>query len=263
MWLGRSAVLFTNATFIGIDPTASERPIVYAAIDHECQLLALGEGALDDVLAFAAGQKQAIVAICSPRSPNIGLMKNKEIREKLSPQPAPGRWINYRLADYFLRKRNIFTPPVYGEEKLCPKWMRQGFLLFKRLLASGYQLFPDQDEGRFCLEIYPHASFTALLGVLPFPKTSLEGRLQRQLVLYEKGLQLPDPMGVFEEITRHKLLKGILPLERIFTPRELDALVGAYTASRVITQPDGISSVGDMEEGQVILPVLNLKSYYL
>ena len=36
----------SNTTFIGIDPTAGEKPIIYAAIDHTRHLLALGAGPL-------------------------------------------------------------------------------------------------------------------------------------------------------------------------------------------------------------------------
>jgi len=51
-------MFYTNSTFIGIDPTAGEKPFVYAALDHELRLLALGHGSIDDILAFAAGQRQ-------------------------------------------------------------------------------------------------------------------------------------------------------------------------------------------------------------
>jgi len=43
-------MLFTQTTFIGIDPTAGQRPFVYAALDSDLRLLALGEGDLDEVL---------------------------------------------------------------------------------------------------------------------------------------------------------------------------------------------------------------------
>ena len=140
--------------------------------------------------------------------------------------------------------------------------MRQGFLLYRRLGESGYQMYPGELSNRVCFEVYPHATFCALLGVLPFQKSTLEGRLQRQLVLYEHGLRIPDPMEIFEEITRHKLLKGVLPLENIYSPAELDALGAAYTAWMVQNEPKNIFVVGDIREGQIILPVSELKSSY-
>ena len=60
-------MFFVDSTFLGIDPSAGEKPFVYAALDHELKLLALGEGSIDDILAFAAGQSRAMAAICAPR----------------------------------------------------------------------------------------------------------------------------------------------------------------------------------------------------
>ncbi len=67
---------------------------------------------------------------------------------------------------------------------------------------------PSEDTTHVWLETHPHAAFCALLGQLPLPKPTLEGRLQRQIVLYEQGMGIKDPMGFFEEITRHKLVAG-------------------------------------------------------
>jgi len=63
-----------------------------------------------------------------------------------------------------------------------------------------------------------------------FSRQSLEGRLQRGLILYDEGLRIPEPMEFFEEITRHKLLQGVLPSEYIYSPRQLDALMMAYVS---------------------------------
>ena len=50
-----------------------------------------------------------------------------------------------------------------------------------------------------------------MAGQVPLARLSLEGRLQRQIILYEQGLRIKDPMDFFEEITRYKLAKGIWP----------------------------------------------------
>ena len=252
----------SNTTFIGIDPTAGEKPIVYAAIDHARHLLALGAGSLDDVLAFAAGQHQAVLAVCGPRRPNSGVMKNPQKRGELNPQPAPGRWENHRLAEYLLRQHNLFIPPTPFNEADCPNWMRQSFLLFRRLEEMGYRDFQDETAGRKNLEVYPHACYSVLLGVLPFPKHSLEGRIQRQLVLFENEVEVPDPMDFFEEITRHRVLKGVIPFDELYTPGELDALAAAFTAWYSASRPNQTTMLGDPEEGQIILPVDSLKTRY-
>jgi hypothetical protein len=170
---------------------------------------------------------------------------------------------------------------VEAKEDECPGWMRMGFRLFHRLEELGYRLmtgnatnnapqeYPASEDvheidspKRTLMEVYPYAFYTVLLGQTPFPKYSLEGRLQRQLVLYEHKVKIPDPMRFFEEITKHKLLRGVLPTEELYLPGELDALAGAYTAWQAILHPDQIKILGDPLEGEVILPVAELKERY-
>ncbi|MBE0411829.1 MAG: DUF429 domain-containing protein [Anaerolineales bacterium] len=255
-------MLFNNTTFIGIDPTAGERPFTYAALNQEKELLALGEGNIDEVLAFVGGQQAAFVAVCAPRRPNQGVMTRDKVREQLSPSPRPGRWTNFRMVEFQLRQHNITMPRTPTDEDDCPNWMRMGFEVFRRLERMRYHDFPAEDAPHQCLEVYPHASFTVLLGHLPFSKHSLEGRLQRQLVLYEQDINVPYPMHIFEEITHHRLLQGILQLEGLYNPGELDSLVAAYTAWMAATKPDGVSKLGHPEEGNVILPLDILKGRY-
>ena len=255
-------MFYTNSTFIGIDPTAGEKPFVYSALDHDLQLLALGYGTIDDVMAFAAGQRQAVVAVCAPRRPNQGVMSQPEIRLNLSPSPSPGRWANFRMADYLLRQHNISIPQTPADESQAPNWMRNGFTLFNRLEMIGYHTYPESGEDRQDLEVYPYACYAVLLGLLPFPKHTLEGRLQRQLALFEREVDVPDAMRIFEEITRHRILKGILPVETLYSSGELDSLVAAYTAWLAALHPDQVTLLGDPQEGQVVLPGAELKSRY-
>jgi hypothetical protein len=255
-------MFFSNTTFLGIDPTAGQRPFAYAAVDHDLRLLAIGQGNMDEVLAFVAGQRQALVAVCAPRRPNKGLLAREDVRLNLSPAPRPGRWLDFRMAEYLLRQHNITIPQTLAREEACPNWMQMGFSLHRRLEGLGYHPFPAEESSRQCLEVYPHACFAVLLEVIPFPKYSLEGRLQRQLALHEKNLNVPDPMRIFEEITRHRLLKGILPVENLYSPGELDALVAAFTAWMAATRPDEITLLGDPAEGQIVLPVAGLKARY-
>jgi len=255
-------MLFANSTFLGIDPSAGEKPFVYAALDHELNLLALGQGSINDVLAFAAGQRQALAAVCAPQKPNQGVMSRPEVRRNLSQALHPGRWVNFRLADFLLRQHNLSIPQTPATEVECPRWMQMGFTVFRRLQELGYQAYPHSMGGRQYIEVYPYACYAALLGLLPFPKHTFEGRIQRQLVLYDNEVNVPDSMRLFEEITRHRILCGILPLEDLHSPGELDALVAAYTAWRAASQPDHVCMIGDVEEGQVVLPVAELKERY-
>jgi hypothetical protein len=255
-------MFFSDLSYIGIDPTAGQRPFAYVAIDHDLHLLALSQGYLDDVLAFAAGQRRAYIAICAPRQPNQGLMEKPDVRERFSPPPKPGRWVNFRLAEYQLRQYNIRCPKTPALEDRCPTWMRVGFSLFRRLAGLGYRPYPAGEHPLQTLEVYPHACFSGLLGVKPFEKHTIEGRIQRQMILYDLDLRIPDPMHFFEEITRHRLMQGILPENILYSPGELDALVAAYTAWLAANTPDRTLAFGDREEGQIILPVAELKRRY-
>jgi hypothetical protein len=255
-------MLFNESTFIGIDPTAGKRRMAYAALDSDLRVLALEKGDLDEITAFVGGQQAAITAINSPRRPNQGLMKREDIREKLKPIPRPGRWTGYRVAEYLLRQHNIHIMRTCSEAKDCPNWMQIGFDLYKRLESMGYRDYPSPEASYQMLEVYPHAAYTALLKRTPFKKTTLEGRLQRQLLLHNKGLDIPDPMRFFEEITRYKIMQGVLPLEGLYSVRSLEALVAAYTAWMALTSRDEITIIGHPEEGQIVLPIPELKPKY-
>ena len=219
-------------------------------------------GTIDDALAFAAAQTHAFVGICSPRRPNLGIMADEVLRQSLTPVPNPGRWVDFRLVEYSLMQHNIRIPRTPKDESECPGWMQMGFTLYDRLEEIGYQQYSGGEAERQYMEIYPHASYCALLGNLPFKKKTFEGRLQRQLVLFEKRLNIPDPMRVFEEISRFRLLNGLLPDDDLFTQGELDALVAAYTAWHLATSPDQTLLIGDTEEGQIVIPLPELKDHY-
>jgi hypothetical protein len=256
-------MLFARTTFVGIDLTGGRLPYVYAAMDAERQLLALSQGQLEEVLAFLAGQESAFVAVNAPRSPNQGAMARDEVRESLSPVPRPGRWLDYRVCEYTLRQRNIAVIPTPAREASCSSWVRKGFHLYQKLEALGYRPYPGgEDIPLQVLETNPHAGNTVLLGQAPFQKFSLEGRLQRQLVLYEKEVAVPDPLRFFEEVTRHRLLKGILPLEGVYEAVELDALLAAYTAYLAGAHPEQTTRLGCDEEGYLVLPGGELKERY-
>lgn len=255
-------MLFSETSFVGIDPTAGVKPFVYAAIDKDRGLLALGQGQIDDMLAFAAGQRQAIVAVCAPRRPNRGMMRRESIRQELDPVPHPGRWEDFRLAEYQLSQHNIRIPQTRKRASDCPKWMQMGFSLFRGLENFGYRDYPQPDARCQLMEVYPHASFAVILGRLPFPKNTLEGRMQRQLALFDRGVQLPDPMDYYKEITRSRLLSGDLPEGDLYSAGELDALVAAYSAWFGYTKPGQITLLGDPEEGQIVVPAKKIITRY-
>jgi hypothetical protein len=255
-------MFFSETSFVGIDPTAGHKPFAYAALDGELHLTALGKGSLEEVLAFTAGQHRSMVAVCAPRQPSQRLMSRSEIRDRLNPPPRPGRWTDFRLVEYLLRQHRISCYKTPADEKACPNWMKMGFLLYHRLEQMGFQPYPKEGAALQWLEVYPHASFCTLLGHVPLPKHSLEGRIQRQLVLYRHRLNLPDPMDMVKGITARHILQGNLPTSNLYGQGELDALVAAYTAWQASNHPTDVTLLGDPSEGQVALPVAELKRSY-
>jgi hypothetical protein len=250
----------SSPTFVGIDPTAGRHPFTFAALDVDRQLVALAAGDLDELLVFLADTKAAVVAVNAPPHPNRGL-----VRRKLEMQNVPAgqlRGSDLRLAESELRERGISVSPTPSRPEICPTWMQMGFDLYHRLAGIGFRQFPAEKASQQCLETHPHAAFCALLGQLPLPKPTLEGRLQRQAALYEQGVGIKDPMEFFEEVTRRKLLHGMLPVELIYTAEELDTLMAANMACCAANCPQDMILIGDEQEGQIALPATVLKERY-
>lgn len=252
----------SDTRFIGVDPTSGRQPFAFAVLGQEGQLITLAEGELEDVLALAGGQVSAFVAINAPSRTNTGLLRKREMLGALAPLHQPGRGVDMRLAEHQLRERGISVGATPAHMDTAPNWMRLGFTLYKRLSAIGYRTYPAESAPRQLLEAHPHAAFCALLRQLPLPKHTLEGRIQRQLLLFEQGLGINDPMDFFDEITRHGILKGDLPFGQIYDSGALDALVAAHTARQAASSPSQVLCLGVPEEGQVVLPVKELKEHY-
>ncbi len=255
-------MLFQDSVFIGIDPPSGTKSLTYAALDKDLNLIALAKGDLSEVAAFAGGQKTSLVGINAPRRLNQGLMKKDVIREALSPRPNPGRYLTFRVAEYLLFQLNIRIPKTPEQIGDCQGWMVNGFSLYRRLEEMGFRDYPAEDQQGQMIEVYPHAAFTVLLKKIPFLKNTLEGRLQRQLLLHSLSVDVPDPMRIFEEITRYKIIQGQLPLEGLFSVEELEALIAAFLAWKAATEPDEITLVGDPKEGVILLPAVDLKTKY-
>lgn len=247
----RARLSLMQPLFVGIDPTSARKAFTYAALDRGLHLVSLAEGELEEVLTFLEAQPNVVAAINSPSSVSRGLVR-----------PPSARLASMRQAEYELRQRGI---PISGTGKidaLCPPWVQLGFVLYRQLGARGFQPYPAEGAARQWLETHPFACFCALLGHSPLSRSSLEGRLQRALILYECGLQMRDPMDFFEEITRHRLRNGLLPMDLVPLPEQLDALAAAYTAWLAVEKPGEISRLGNDQEGFIALPTSSLKEKY-
>jgi hypothetical protein len=230
-------------------------------LDGNLNLVALANADMEEMVAFLGKQKSALVAINSPSGVNHGLVRNKIADEHSGPKRTV-RGTDIRLVEYELRERGIAIAGTPAREEFCPGWMRVGFALYKKLAETGFKPYGMGDADCQILETHPFACFCVLADGIPFPKPTLEGRLQRQLILNDKGLRINDAMGFFEEITRFKLIKGILPVDLLYSPEQLDVLVAAYTAWLSAHRPDEVIRVGDRDEGQMILPARELLKDY-
>jgi hypothetical protein len=232
------------SSFIGVEVcTDRSRPFTFAVIDSERVIRSLGSGELTDAFAFLAGQEDALVAISAPKP-----------RRNKSAAPTEGRISRTRTGEMELVKRGVNFEHTPGTLKRCPRWMRLGFRLYEELEKIGYEAFPHPNAQLQLFECRGEACFWNLLGHEPLKKDSLEGSLQRQLVLAMCGLPVPDAMGFFEEITRHRILHNRLPLEDIYSSAELNTLAAAYCAWLAGTHPEQLESIGQAGEGQIYLP---------
>lgn len=244
---------------IGIDPTAGRHPFTYAVFDQDFQLVTLAAVELEELLDFLKSRPEALVAVNAPSRLSQGLVRQRLVDQNAAPGQLRGT--DMRLVEHDLRERGISVSPTPSRLEFCAAWTQMGFDLYRRLDALGFKPYPSRTE-KVYLETHPHAAFCVLLGQVPLPKPTLEGRLQRQLALHALGAGINDPMGFFEEITRHKLLRGTLPMEFIYTAEELDALAAACTAWVVANRPGEFSIWGNKQEGQVVLPEGELLERY-
>ncbi len=220
--------------FIGIDPGAGHKTCALMVLDEEQHIQAQGCGDLADALSFAAGVSHAVVAVNAPPK----LCETRGGRGVEKELLAQGAW--------------IYQTPV--TLKTCSASLRRGLEVHQHLAEMGYIPGPAEDAPRQKLEAPADVAFWSLLKLRPFEHLTLEGRLQRQLTLADAGLPVPDAMDFFEEITRHKLLHGMLPLEHVFLPEELNALMCAHVAWRSVCQPESLKWLGEPAEGLIAVP---------
>ena len=132
-----------------------------------------------------------------------------------------------------------------SKKKEAPGWIQTGYELYDRLDKLGFDSIQPQHQvqPRSTLEVLPHACYSVLLERRPFLKNTLEGRLQRQLVLYLEGISVPNPIEILEMIGQDHLLSGHLPIDTLYSSEQLDTLIAAYTAFLAVTKPERIMKI--------------------
>jgi len=250
--------------YLGVELTAGKRPWTLVALDGDLRIAEKRSGPMDSVLGFIEPLPSAVVAVDAPAAPNRGLMRQAAVRRSLGLTARGKRWADWRVCEVELRRRNLRLYNTPSTVRAAPAWMRAGFAFYRRLADFGYTALVERASpaARLHIEVHPHACFAVLLGRRPVLKSGLEGRMQRQMVLYMEGIDLPNPTDAFEAITRQTILQGRWPLDDLLEHDELDALAGAYTAYLVRQRPGRISQVGERQEGLITLPADELLDFY-
>jgi hypothetical protein len=227
-----------DTTIIGLYLSSARPPFSFVALNDEKRVLAQGQGSLEDVLAYCAGQRRALLAINAPYQVNVSL--SAQVVDDLA-------------------RRGLHLPLAVARPEADSSSSRRSLATHQRLEALGYQPFDDSGEAaRRWVEVQPEICFWAWLGKPLLDGRSLEGRLQRQLILNNEGWPAPDPMDFFEEITRHRLLNGLLPLDQIYSLPRLNALAAAATAWLVTHKPETTLLLGEDGQRCFHLPVAEL-----
>ncbi len=243
----------SDSVYIGLDTTAGRRPATIAILDHRLQVY-VENAALDRALELIAAYPYAVCGVDAPIETSRSLLADPATRQRFGLDPTHTNYSTYRIGEYELRRRGIHSYKTPANRADAPGWMQVSWRLYDRLREIGFVAFP-QTGPRVMFETYPHAAYTVLLQKRPYPKNSLEGRAQRQIVLYREGINVTDPMQIFEEWTRHRFLVGDLPMDRLLEHDALDALIAAYTAFLLHREPQNTTALGDMLDGQIVLPV--------
>lgn len=246
-----TAMNIVNQQFIGIDLSNGRGSLTWAVLDRALAISALEQGDLDTLTKFLSGLDSVVAAVNAPSGTTS---RNNSVAEK-------GRKA-MRAAEVELRSRGLLVPRTPSKIRECPVWVKTGFELYRKLGQAGYQPYPEADPKFQFMETNALAGFAVLAGHAVLQKQTLEGRLQRQLLLFERGLRMADPMDFFEEVTRYKIMRGMWPMEVLYTPPQLDALCAAFTAWMVGNKPAQTMMIGDVREGRIVLPGHELKESY-
>jgi hypothetical protein len=245
-----------DRSFMGIDLTGQRKNFTCAVLDSARHIVFCGTVTPLEWQALLNDSQNVIAAVNSPLTLNEGYMADDEYRQQLKPTPAKSRYSDMRVCEYQLLSAGLTptrTPKDVGRFSIG---LQKAFKFASELGLNGFQFWPFPNSRYQMVETFADAAYWALLGIKPFAANTLEGRIQRQLVLQSKYLPVADAMEFFEEITRHRLLTGKLPDEKILSTNVLNALIAAYTAWVVINRPAEYARIGEPDEGVIILPAI-------
>lgn len=248
----------TGDVFIGIELTNQRSGFTCAVLDSSRRILHTGAVTPLEWQSMLDSSKSVIAAVNSPLTLNDGFMADAEYRKHLNVVPSKNRYTELRVCEYELIIRGLTPTRTPRDVKNFTASLQKALKFSSELGSTGFQFWPSSNSRKQMFETQADACYWSLLGIKPFSSSSLEGRIQRQLALQAKNIPVPDAMEFFEEVTRHRLLSGKLPDERVFSPQVLNALAAAYTAWVAGNRPAEYSRLGEPDEGVILLPVASL-----
>jgi predicted nuclease with RNAse H fold len=240
--------------FIGVDTTAGKRPATIAILNSSLKVLHCGSHPISELVQMIVEHPSAVCGVDAPIEPSRSLLTDPGRRTRMGLNPSLQNYSSYRVCEYDLRRRGIYSYKTPVERQKAPTWMQESWRLYDHLREIGFAPYPARGP-RVMFETYPHAAYTMMIKKRPYPKDSLEGRIQRQLLLYREGVEVPDAMECFEEWTRHRFISGDLPMDNLYDHDRLDALIAAYTAFMLHSEPENVTAIGDLTDGQIFVPV--------
>ncbi|HKY55591.1 MAG TPA: hypothetical protein VJM08_14845 [Anaerolineales bacterium] len=164
--------------------------------------------------------------------------------------------ISYVMAHLGQHKKAILgvNSQFGGKSEPSERWQKIGDNVRDEIIQAGIKPYLTSHAPKQWVETNPLECFSSLSGRVPQSRRTLVGVLQRSLILYDEGLQINDPMEFFEEITRHHLLAGLMPVELLYSASELDALAAAYIAWMLINKPVQVDLTKERGEGMILIP---------
>lgn len=237
--------------FFGVD--VHHESFVLVAIDEKLNIIETITLKIDEFINYIDIYSPKVVAIDAPYKLNLGLMNNKDYRQKLGIHNE-GHY-NKKVSEYELSRRGInpFSTPDSIEkirEKTYLQWMESGFELYRILELKGYNIlnelnfYRNKDKG--LIEVFPHACFTILAGKLLENKKTKQGIEERIKILKEIGFVCID--------------NYLSSIKRKYIDDYMDAIIAAYTAF-IIYNENGMF-LGDLEEGQIAIPANKIQDSY-
>jgi len=218
----------TQKCWLGIDVHEKSLEMALLYEDETIKFFRADSGNWAQLNQILEEQNPLVIAIDAPSSTNQGKMREGGIRAQLGLKNQ--KWQNCRVSEYLLGIGGYFW--TKAEEKNCPKWMRNGFLLFNFLIEKGYELASSEQKGSL-LEVHPTYGFRWLIAPKKLSKKSSPKGKKQRIDILSRFIYLP---------------------QKNLNTHNIDAILASLLAKFYSTKEYPCYFVGDPGEGQILLP---------